>query len=148
MKCPVNLPCELARMAVVLQDQGKYEAAEEMNRRALEGREGAGERAPRHANQRKQPGGRVVVSGKVRSGRGDEPANMRRRWGKSTLPRWPVYTAWLSFFINSNNTKLLRHYIKGQVADTNVHLAQSILPLSSLACSKHYSSLMQEMQYS
>ena len=39
-------------LASVLQGQGKHEEAEQMNRRALEGREGAGKGASRHANER------------------------------------------------------------------------------------------------
>jgi hypothetical protein len=46
-----------------------------MNRRALEGkREGAGERAPRHANERQQPG-----VGAGNQGKYEEAEEMNRR---------------------------------------------------------------------
>jgi hypothetical protein len=54
-----------ATLGLVLERQGKYEEAEVMHRRALEGREGTWARASRHAHQRQQPWIGVREAGQV-----------------------------------------------------------------------------------
>ena len=62
----------LGMLALVLQAQGKYAAAEEMNRRALEGYEKVlGRDHPIHADERRESGIGAMGPGQVRSGRGD-----------------------------------------------------------------------------
>jgi len=66
----------------VLQSQGKFEAVEEMYRRALEGREKMLGRRPFHADERQQPGVGATQSVKAQSGRRNSESTSARREGK------------------------------------------------------------------
>ncbi|KAF1973060.1 hypothetical protein BU23DRAFT_641442, partial [Bimuria novae-zelandiae CBS 107.79] len=75
----------------VLQDQGNYDEAEKLNRRALEGSEKElGGAAPFYADEREQPGGGAAGTGKVRGSREAQPASAGRE-GEGAWEAAPRY---------------------------------------------------------
>ncbi len=94
-----------SNLASVLQSQGNFEAVEEMDRRALEGKEKVLGRHPFHADERQQPGVGATQSVKAQSGRRNNESTRaggspcRRSWpsrnthvGNNRSPsRWPVW---------------------------------------------------------
>src|SRR2546421_345184 len=80
----------VSNLALVLQDQGKYDEAEKMNQLALKGREGAEEAAPSYADECDEPSVGTTGPGEVRRGREVEPASAGRE-GEGARGVAPIY---------------------------------------------------------
>ncbi|KAF2463882.1 uncharacterized protein BDR25DRAFT_329448 [Lindgomyces ingoldianus] len=112
-------------LALLLQSQGKYEAAEEMNRRALEGREKGKYEAAEEMNRRALEG-REKALGK------EHPDTLTS-----------VYCLAFLFHQQQQHEAALALY---QRASSGYQRVLGVEHLTTKACSQHYISLVQEMQ--
>ena len=146
----LNTLTSVSNLALVLRYQGKYEAAEEMNRRALEGYEKAlGKEHPATLTSVSNLAGVLQYQGKYEAA---EEMNRRALEGREKAlgkehPDTLTSVYCLAFLLHQQQQYEAASVLY-QRAGSGYERALGPEHPTTLACSKHYLSLMQEMQCS